>query len=69
MSRLSLRLAFAMSFPNVLLQLSRSVSVSLCLCQTNLHTRVALQAPPNETTLQSQPSDRRKQNASISAVH
>ena len=41
----------------------------LCRCQTNLHMRVARQTPPNRQKLQSQASDRRKQNACLSAVH
>ena len=41
----------------------------LCLCQTNLHMRVALQAPPDKQEPQSHASDRRRQNAYFSAVH
>ena len=31
-----------------------SLCLCLCLCQTNLHMRVAMQAPPNRTTITSQ---------------
>ena len=42
--------------------------LSLSLCQSNLHMRVARRAPPNRTVLRSPASDRRKENACFSAV-